>query len=274
MKVSIICLNYRQDLSIARACFQSLKEAQIPFAYEIFLIDNDSKDTVCKTLLKEYKHSLPITFLQNKKNLGYGAGNEVGIQQATGEYILLANLDLTFPKKALQKMITYMDTHVKTGIVGPQLIYPDGTIQDSYRRFPTLFQLILKRTILQKIWKKKMQQYIMTDKDPTQTESVDWLVGACLLLRNNVLQKAGGLARNYFLFFDDTDICRRVWQLGFSVEYLAEIQILHHDQRLSAGGVFDIFRKKVVRIHMKDAWKYWMNWKGIPFDRKDSISYD
>lgn len=195
-------------------------------------------------------------------NLGYGKGNNLGVSVASGDFILIINPDNRLENDALENMMKYLEANPSIGVLGPQLVFPDGSIRDSYRTFPDIFDIIIKRTPLKYIFKKRIQKYLQWNENPHAVRDVDWLCGACLLMRQSLYQELGGFDERFFLFFEDCDLCRRVWDKGLRVVYFPRAKAHDNEQRLSAGGVLSILTKKTMRAHVASAIKYFWKWRG------------
>jgi N-acetylglucosaminyl-diphospho-decaprenol L-rhamnosyltransferase len=174
---------------------------------------------------------------------------------ARGKYLCILT-DVVVEKNTFKTILNYMKAHSSVGVTAPRLVYADGTIQDNYRVFPSFFDLFIKRTFWRKLLTKRMRRYLMWDKDPEANEAVDWVTGAMQVFSRKCWDKIGPKDERYFLFMSDVDICRTAWAKGFEVHFVGETQSLHDENRLSGGGVMDYFKKKVVRIHVVDAFKY------------------
>ena len=258
MDLSIIILNYRSKEFTAH-CVETIR-ASGKGDYEIIIIDNASGDNSA-----EYLHNAfpEIRVIANKKNLGYGAGNNIGIKQAKGDYVLVLNPDVEMGYPDMQKMIDYLKNYPDIGVLGPQLIYPDGVIQDSCRRFPRLLDLIIKRTNLHrwKLFRKRMDDYLMYNIDSSKNQPVDWLVGAALMIPCSVFKKVGYFDERFFLFLEDTDLCRRVSEAGMKVIYFPEVKAAHNHQRLSQSKSWRVLFNRNFYIHIISAFKYFWKWK-------------
>ena len=259
--VSAIVLTYKKSSTPDTInCVEVLLKQTISQDIEIIVVDNHSADGSIEALRPLLAPGRPVQLIQTPKNLGYGKGNNFGAVRARGEFILIINPDNTLESDGLEKMITYLNENPDVGILGPKLIFPNGTIRDSFRTFPTPFDLIIKRTVLRLIFKKRMSRYLQWDKDPNEVRDVDWLVGACLFMRRDFYEELGGFDKRFFLFFEDADICRRCWKLGKRVVYFPDTTAHDSEQRLSAGGIFSLFTKKTTRIHVASAIKYFFKW--------------
>jgi GT2 family glycosyltransferase len=118
--------------------------------------------------------------------------------------------------------------------------------------------LIIKRTsFLRTIFGKRMRHYLMWDKDTYVSEAVDWLTGAFQIYTRKCWDNVGPKDERFFLFMSDVDICRKAWEKKFEVHFVGDTQSLHNDERLSAGGAMDFFRKRIIRLHVIDAAAYY-----------------
>ena len=260
MKLSIIILfTFDKEAIHVRNILKWILHNPPECDYEVIVVSNGNQ-TKFEELQQENKNSTQIKFILNKKNLGYGQGNNRGIQQSTGEYFLILNPDIELYKGNIDLMVRYMDKQPEIGVLAPQLIYEDGTVQDVYRRFPRLIDFIIKRTFLKflPLFRYRLFKYLMHDKNPELIEDVDWVVGACILIRRKMYEEVRGFDSRYFLFLEDTDLCRLMWEQNYRVVYFPKAKATHFQKRLSDGGIIDIFRKKTVRIHIVSAIKYFL----------------
>lgn len=259
--ISAIVLNYRTPQETLR-CIDALRKQTIGSALEIIVIDNHSGDKSLTLLRPLLQQDARIILLETPENLGYGKANNLGAVRAHGEYLLIINPDTTLERDALENMLRYMEEHPDVGVIGPQLILPDGSIRDSYRTFPTPLDIFIKRTWLRFFFPKRMGAYLQWNADPHEVRPVDWIVGACLFLRKDFFEELGGFDPRFFLFFEDTDLCRSSWAAGKKVVYFPLAKARDGENRLSAGSSFVFFTKKTARIHLWSAMKYFWKWRG------------
>lgn len=258
--VSAVVLNYRRPDQTEQCVVSLLQQTLQPL--EIILVDNASgNDSRGRLSILKQKYPGKIRLIETPENLGYGQGNTIGIRYARGDFILIVNPDTEPEPDALETMVRYLESNPDVGIVGPQLVHYDGAIRDSYRTFPTPIDLIIKRTPLRHVFKERMIRYLQWDRNPHQMRDVDWLVGACLLMRKDFFTELGGFDPRIFLFLEDTDLCRRCWEAGKRVVYLPEAKAKDGYQRLSSGGPFTLLTKKTIRIHLMSACKYFWKWR-------------
>jgi len=259
MKLSIIILNYR-SAGLVRQCVAGIYKNSPPFDFEVIVVDNASADGCLEKISEEWPQVKTIALETNR---GYAAGNNAGLKKAQGEYILILNPDITIFSESLEKMVKFMEQNPQVGLAGPKLVNPDGSLQYSSYRFPSFWLPLFRRTQLGKLKKVKklLDKYLMVDWDHRQNKPVDWLLGACLIVSRPALAKVGYLDERYFLYVEDTDWCRRFWQAGWQVYYMAEIELVHFHERLSAqGSLWQSFFSKITWIHIASWLKYFKKW--------------
>lgn len=250
-------VNYGHDKHIARL-LKSLESYRPGFLHEVVIIDNSEQRGELRALKKQYGEWVQVHHPQG--NLGLGKGSNLAVRHAQGEYVLICNPDIEFDERSLDKLVSFAEELGEFGVIGPQLINADSTVQRSYRRFPRMRDLFLKRLPVVSRFTRK-NPYLMSDKDPEHTETVDWLVGAALLMKKDQFEELGGFDDRFFLFFEDTDLCRRLWEEGKEVWYYPESVFIHSETRLSERGAW-VF-KKVFWIHFMSMLKYYLKWRGV-----------
>jgi GT2 family glycosyltransferase len=261
MDLSIIIVNYNSKAN-TDTCIRKILHYPIQGSYEIIVVDNYSTDGSMPYLKERWENKDEVRFIDNPSNLGFGQACNKAIQSSQSQYIGILNPDIEVREHTITILLRYLNDHPEAGIVGPQLLYEDGTVQDSYRTFPNIFDIIIKRTVLKKIptLQRRMKRYLMWEKNKNTCEPVDWLVGAFWVMRRSAIEKTGLFDPRFFLFFEDVDMCRRVRQAGYEIVYNPESRATHHHERLSAGGVKEVFSKKMIRIHIASALKYFWKW--------------
>lgn len=261
MKLSAIIVNHNQKY-FPRMCIEALKKSELGFEYEIIVVDNASKDESLG-YLEEMAEKKEIKLIKSKKNLGYGKGNNLGVKEAKGKFILILNPDVFVQNGAISKMVSYLEKQEEIGILGPKIIYHNGKIQESCRRFMTFTDLIIKRTFLKRLprFKERLRKYIMQDFDHEKTQKVDLLCGACFLMRKAVFDKLGGFDKRYFLFMEDFDLCQKAHREGLKVVYYPDAKVTHFHKRLSDGSLFKLLFRRVFWHHVVSSMKYFWRWR-------------
>ncbi len=255
-----VVLNYRTPVD-TWGCVEALKAQTISDRLEILIVDNHSEDDSVGYLRNRARFSGTGAILENPVNAGYGKGNNLGLSHAHGEFTLIINPDTRLEPAGLERMIAMINKDPSIGILAPRLVFDDGIVRESARTFPGVSDLIVKRTALRRLFPSRMKRYLQHDRG-NEPQDVDWVAGACLLARTSLLKDLGGFDPRFFLFFEDTDLCRRTWQAGKRVVYLPSVTASDSRHRLSDGGLFSFFTRKTVRIHLWSAVLYFWKWRG------------
>ncbi len=254
MTLQIILVNYNSTELLIR-CLDTLKDQSIPVDHQIVVVDNHSPDGGAERLRRERQD---IELLENTANVGYAGAVNQAIRQSNSSYILLLNPDIEVKPGAISAMLNFMGTHSDAGIVGGKLLNSDGSLQYSCRTFYTLPVILLRRTFLGKLFpdSKRLAQHLMTDWDHNSVREVDWVLGACLMIRRSALKEIGLMDERFFLYFEDVDWCYRMKKGGWKVYYLPDAQMLHHHQRQSAKGLLNktLLYHLMSLIHFYDKW--------------------
>ncbi len=232
--LSIIIVSWNiKDLLIK--CLRSVDAGRGELSMDVIVVDSGSSDGTPDMLV----HDFPwITLISCQDNVGFPKGNNIGLAEARGKFLLLLNPDTEIQGDALTVMVRYLEEHPKVGIAGPLLLNPDGSIQSSRRRFPSVWTGIFESTWLQPLAPKSLlDNYYAEDLPDDQVSEVDWLVGACLMARREILQEVGSLDEAYFMYSEELDWCRRVKEAGWQIIYLPEAEVIHHVGKSSEQAV-------------------------------------
>lgn len=265
--VSAVVLNYRTPQEAVR-CVEALLRQTIAHSLKIFVIDNHSCDDSIGVLRNRLRKYTNVHILESPRNVGYARGNTLALQRAQGDYILIINPDNTLELPGLERMVHAMEEDLTIGILAPRLLHEDGTIRDSYRTFPSVMDLLIKRTVLRHVFPGRMRQYLQWGQDPSVSRDVDWVVGACLLIRRTLLEQIGFFDPRFFLFFEDIDLCRRSWETGKRVVYFPEVTATDRKHRLSEGGLLSLLLHRTGRAHIWSAFSYFWKWRGHPLPQR------
>jgi len=251
MEISIIINNYKTR-GLLKQCLKGIYAYPPTVPFEVIVVDNDSQDGSVELVKENFPQA---KLFASEKNLGHHKGNNLGIKNSSGKYVVILNTDIAVMDDAFDKMYRFMEEHQEVALIGPRLKNPDGTIQKSCLRFPKILTPFYRRTFLS--WlpsaQKELSNYLMDDFDHSSTMPVDWILGACEMVRRSVIDKVGGLDEDLFLYFGDVAWCYQMWQAGFPVYYFAGTDIIHYHKRESAeSGMFS----KIFWIHIIDWLKY------------------
>lgn len=269
MDLSIVILNYKTK-GLTQQCVKTIGLCAPHCEYEVIVVDNASGDGTGEMLAAKFPQ---VRFIASPTNVGFAAGNNHGIRAARGRYVMLMNPDITVRPGAIDAMLARMEADPTIGVLGPKLVKPDGALDPSCYRFPSIAIPVYRRTPLGRLpaGKKALSDYLMEEYDREQAADVDWLLGAVLMVRREALEAVGLLDERFFLYFEDTDWCRRFWEKGWRVVYMAGAKMVHYHERLSAQGswLLSPFRRST-RIHIASWIKYFAKWSGATDSRGGS----
>jgi len=219
----IVSWNVREDLL---GCLESLRAGVGDIRAEIILVDNASTDGTVEAV----RQRLPdVKLIANGTNRGFAPASNQALAAASGELLLLLNPDTVLPPGALAQLYRFAGEHPEAGIIGPKLVNPDGSLQASCRRFPTPIAALFRHTFLGRLFPRNRwsAQYVMSDWDHTEPGEVDWVSGACLLIRRDLYAAIGPLDEGFFWGSEDVDYCFRAHQAGRKVLYTPTPVIVH-----------------------------------------------
>ena len=232
LSIIIVSWNVR---GLLQACLQSIDTNRHDIALEVIVVDGASADGSPEMVGELFPG---VNLIACDENVGFPRGNNIGLAQANGRYLLLLNPDTEIKGDALPKMLAYLEKHPEVGLVGPQLINSDGSIQSSRRRFPKLATGLVESTWLEQVAPKAvLRHYYVQDLPDDETADVDWVTGACMLTRREIYATLGGMDEDYFMYSEELDWCRRIKDAGWRIIYFPEAQVLHHVGKSSEQAV-------------------------------------
>ncbi len=260
MELSVIITHHR-DVEHLQKCLNALKQEIGQIDAEIIVVLSEYQPDMMAIFQKDYP---AIKFLPFEKNLYFVRAMNRGLEQAKGDYILAMNDDVIVSKGSIALLIDFLKNNQQVGLVGPRILYPDGTPQSSCFRFYWPMNIVCRRTILGRLGfcKKINKDFLYQDKDLKEKIEVDWLMnGAGVMTRKECLAKVGFLDERFLHYFSDVDWSRRFWQNGYKVVYFPKTFFYHHHGKKSgSGGVMSLFSNRLARIHLKDGIKYFLKW--------------
>lgn len=253
MTISIVIVNWNVK-PLLRDCLQSVFASEIDTAPEVIVVDNASADGSAEMVRAEFPQ---VTLIASAENLGFSGGNNLGMAHARGEFAFLLNPDTTLPPDALRRLRDYLRENPSVGVVGPQLLWADGAVQSSRRRFPTPASMVWESTLLERWFPRNpfARRYRFEDTPPDRAMPVDWLVGAALFFRREIWTQVGGLDETFFMYFEETDWCRRVANAGWAIHYLPAAKVVHFEGQ-SSGQVLSARAIRFQRSKIRYAEKW------------------
>jgi GT2 family glycosyltransferase len=218
---------HRNGPELLRACLASLPDACQGISWEAIVVDNGSTDASPELVRTEFPD---VKLIANPDNRGFTRANNQGIGIARGRYITLLNNDTISTPGCFAEAVRALDARPDIGAAGLKLLNPDGSRQHSCRRFPSFQQALFSReSLLTRLFPNNPYSagYLMSDLEEDRIQDVDWVSGACLITRREVVDRIGGLDERFFMYSEDVDFCLRVWQAGWHVAYLPVSTVVH-----------------------------------------------
>ncbi len=246
-KVSVIIINYN-TFTLTGNCIRSVIEHTHATEYEIILVDNASTECDADKFLQEFSS---IKLIKSDKNGGFAFGNNIGIEQATGDYILLLNSDTVLTEDSISKCVEYLQQHKETGVLSCRMTYSNGKIQYTARRFRSvswelldLFRFIPWLMPYKMRAKKMLGKYFRHDEN---TEC-DWVNGAFFLLPRKVIDQLPGkkLDERFFMYGEDQLWCEQIKSLGYKILFYAATTIIHINSGSTDQSKLSVLRKTMM----------------------------
>ena len=218
--LTIIIVNWNNK-KILQDCLESIYNAQANYSYEIIVVDNCSEDGSV-ALIKNDFHD--IILIENNKNFGFAKANNQAIKIAKTDYILLLNNDTIMTQNdCFGNMVRFMQENPRVGVLGCKLLFPDGTLQSLGEKFPSAWEVFKNQILFFKTWKR-----FRKNKEKNNVfKRVDYVSGACLLMKREVFRKVGMLKEDYFMYGEDAEFCYRVHNAGWEIGVLTNESIIH-----------------------------------------------
>ena len=225
MKLSIVILCWN-DLKVIGDCLRSIYNETKDIEFEVIVSDNGSNDGSVEFIKREYPR---VRMVENGENLGFAKGNNAGIRLSTGEYVLILNPDTIIHDGALQRWTVFADRHPEAGAFGCRVLNRDGSYQGPARPFPTIFRNWIAALYLRPLTylSNLIVSDVYTGWKGDSERVIDWQSGCCVMFRADVLKSLGGFDGEFFYHFEEVDLCRRVWDAGYSILYTPDAVITH-----------------------------------------------
>jgi hypothetical protein len=234
MDISIIIVSWNAKRFLLE-CLQSLGNGTLSHSTELIVVDNGSTDGSQDLIRQKFPH---VKLICNDTNLGFAKANNIGIKESIGRYVCLVNSDVKVLEGCLDRLCNYMDQHRSIGIIGPKILWPDMTLQDSCRKFPTLWNNFCLSIGLQKafpqseLFSGEHMVYFPHDRICT----VDSLVGCFLMVRREAIDQVGLLDERFFIYSEEVDWCKRLWNSGWEVVFFPGAQVIHYGRGSSSNA--------------------------------------
>ncbi|MCX7789404.1 MAG: glycosyltransferase family 2 protein [Chloroflexaceae bacterium] len=248
--VSVILVSWNtQDLVLA--CLESLPAAFGTVRADVWVVDNASSDMTLEMVRSRFPE---VHLIENRHNVGFAAANNQAIAASQGRYVLLLNSDTVAHPGSIEQLVRFADSHPQAGVVGPMLLNPDGSFQDSFARFPSLANEFLSVTGIGR--RLISRTYPGFDVRHAQVaRRVDYVSGACMLVRRAAIAEVGVMDELYFMYSEEIDWCYRIRKAGWEIWFTPEAQIVHYGgqstRQWRSAMIRALYRSKVrfFRLH-------------------------
>ena len=233
MDLSLIFIEYHsaEDISTAVSAFHDQCDND-GFEYEIIVSSNSCYPPEQQ---EELRKQLPgVRWLFNERNGGFAYGMNRGLEAASGDFLLVSNPDARVKTK-LSPALDFLKTHPEVGLLGARIEDANGKVQDSCRHFMWPLGMIRRQIVR---WFKSRDVLLNPNVDYSRIQSVDWVIGAFMLLRREVYKKTGGFDENYFLYVEDMDWCYRIRLAGYGIYYFPPVKVEYKGDRKSTAALF------------------------------------
>jgi len=249
-EVSIVIVNWN-TCALLSQCLRSVEREVDSIPHEVWVVDNGSSDDSVAMLRRDFPH---VHVIESRVNLGFAGANNLAMQRSTGRYLLLLNTDAIVQPGSIRALLDLAEAEPRAGIVGAHLLNPDGSFQASYTNFPTLWQEFL---ILSTLGRRLRGRWYPSHgpEEERGPQRVDYVEGACLLVRRAALEQVGGLDEGYFMYAEEVDWCRRMAAQGWEVWYQPVARVVHIGGASSANRKTsreaDLYRSRVRYFRMQ-----------------------
>lgn len=248
LSIIIVSWNTRELLADCLAAVASELAPFAPGATECFVVDNASSDGSAAMVRARFPW---VRLLESSENLGFARGNNLALQQAMGEFVLLLNSDTRLHGGSLAGLVEFLARTPNAGAVGPKLLNGDGTLQPSCHPMLTPAREFWRLAFLDRLLPRATYK---CERWGNQPHRVDVIKGACLMLRRQALEQVGFLDEEYFMYTEEMDLCRRLALKGWSLWYIPDAVVTHigeaSSKQVAERMYLELYRSKV-QFHRK-----------------------
>ncbi len=258
MDLSIIIVSWRVKEKL-RENLKAIFSSKTSFSFEVFVVDNDSNDGSVEMLKNEFPQ---VKLIENKDNLGFAKANNQAINRAVGDFILLLNPDMKVEERTINQALSWAKNKKEATVSGFKLINQKNEILKQVRKFPKLFDQLMIVLKIPHLFPAVLNSYLVNDFNYEKESKVDSIRGAFFLINKENYKKISALDKplldeRYFLWFEEVDFCRRVYDLGGEVWYSPEAKCLDY----VASSFSQVKRNKTQEYFRDSMLKYFAKWE-------------
>jgi GT2 family glycosyltransferase len=262
--LGVVIVNYRTfDLTVQ--CVRSLLQHQITQPADIVVVDNFSPEGSGERL-KAALSEQGVRVVLSGRNGGFGAGVNIGVAASNTDLVLVLNPDTYFLSNTVDVIRRLFDQQPKLGVAGLKLINPDGSLQYSARRFYSLPDILARRTSLGKLapMRRLVRTHLLKRNWREGPFEADWVMGTGFVVRRAAFEQVGCMDEGYFLYFEEVDLCARMWVGGWKVMAVPQVELVHEHQRHSQAGIWSTSGKTHLRSMLRFFVKFGVPWVWRP----------
>ncbi len=257
--IDIVIVNYKSTDYLLK-CLKSVYDSIRDIPVRIFVYDNYSRNGVDRVTI-----AFPnVNLTKNKFNMGFTKAVNKGIKQGTAPYVLLLNPDTIIKDGFFESTLQYLENNPDIGIVGPKILNTDGSLQGSARAFPKPWMALFGRNSLLTKWfpnnRISRKSILSTGSDGITPMFADWVSGACMLTRRKAIDDVGLVDEQFFMYWEDVDLCKRMWDHEWKVAYFPKASVVHH----VGGSSKKRPLRSIIEFH-KSSYKIIRKYKITPF---------
>ncbi len=255
-RVAIVIVTYNSARDIDTA-LRSLTEPPPTTPHEILVVDNASTDGTPARIRAAWP---AVRLIESASNLGFAAANNRAIRESSSEFVLLLNPDTRVPRGAIDRLVAYLDTRRDVAIVGPRIVDGDGRAELSFGGMIAPLTELKQKVLVVGNDRGVPPIVSMVEHMTRRSRAVDWVSGACLLIRRADLEAVGLLDERFFLYTEDVDLCASVRTRGRAVLFAADVEIQHLRGRSAGAGTGAAYRRSQLAFYAKHhpAWLPWL----------------
>lgn len=256
LSVVIVSYNVREKL---KNNLQALFKSRGSFSFEVFVVDNDSKDGSVEMVEKNFPQ---VKLIKNEDNLGFSRANNIAIKKSQGDFILLLNPDMQVFEDTLARALEFAKKNPQAIVSSCKLVDEKNNIIRHIRRFPKFFDQLMIILKVPHIFPKVLNKYLISDFDYNRSQKVDSVRGSFFMVNKDKFKKLSGqslplLDERYFIWFEEVDFCKQIYKLGGEVWYNSNAKCMDY-----IGQSFSLLkRKKAQKLFRDSMLKYFKKWQ-------------
>jgi len=261
--LSVVLITWKMRDLLERM-LESLYRFMPEIDFEVVCVDNGSCDGTVEMIRTRFPQ---VKLLCNATNQGVAPARNQAIKVAKARYIAILDADLEFVENALGPLLAFLEASPEYGIAGARLTFQDGTTQFNAKHFPSLYALLSRRLGLLRILDRghSLSHHEMHDWDRSTSREVDYLIGACQIIRREVFDRIGLLDEEIFYGPEDIDFCLRTRRAGWKIWWRHDVRIIHHEQRTTKKSPLSSLSRK----HYLGLWHFFRKhglryWSSLP----------